>query len=42
MAEEIDSSYILPVLRLTPLAPDTVDEVLDERQPKGSPLPAAI
>lgn len=38
-AEKINSSYVSRVLRLTLLAPDIVDAILDGRQPEGLTLP---
>lgn len=38
-AEKINSSYVSRVLRLTLLAPDIVDAILDGRQPEGMTLP---
>lgn len=37
-AEKINSSYLARVLRLTLLAPDIVEEILDGRQPAGLQL----
>ena len=37
-AEKINASYLCRVLRLTLLAPDTVEVVLDGRQPEGMTL----
>lgn len=37
-AEKINSSYVSRLLRLTLLAPDIVDAILDERQPDGMTL----
>ncbi|MFN3890747.1 MAG: hypothetical protein ACK4MV_10150 [Beijerinckiaceae bacterium] len=34
-AEEINQSYLSRVLRLTLLAPDIVEAILDRRQPAG-------
>ena len=41
-AEKINSSYVSRVLRLTLLAPDIVDAILDGRQPEGMTLPALM
>ena len=37
-AEKLDRTYIGDVLRLTLLAPDTVEAILDGRQPEGMTL----
>lgn len=41
-AEKINSSYVSRLLRLTLLAPDIVDAILDGRQPAGTTLPALM
>ena len=41
-AEKINSSYVSRLLRLTLLAPDIVDAILDGRQPAGMTLPALM
>ena len=41
-AEKIDRSYLCRVLRLTLLAPEIVEAILDGRQPKGLTLPALM
>ena len=41
-AEKINSSYVSRVLRLTLLAPDIVEAVLDGRQPEGMTLPGLM
>ena len=41
-AERIDRSYTCRVLRLTLLAPELVEAILDGRQPEGMTLPALM
>jgi hypothetical protein len=38
-AEKINRSYLCRILRLTLLAPDIVEAILDGRQPEGMTLP---
>lgn len=41
-AEKINSSYVSRLLRLTLLAPDIVEAVLNGRQPEGMTLPGLM
>ena len=41
-AEKINASYLCRVLRLTLLAPEMVESILDGRQPEGMTLPALM
>ena len=41
-AEKIDRGYVGSILRLTLLAPDVVEAILDGRQPEGLGLPALL
>ncbi len=41
-AEKINESYVSRVLRLTLLAPEIVDTVLDGRQPEETTLPGLM
>jgi hypothetical protein len=41
-AEKINSSYVSRVLRLTLLAPNIVEAILDGRQPEGMTLPGLM
>jgi hypothetical protein len=41
-AEKINDSYVSRVLRLTLLAPDVVEAILDGRQPEGMTLPGLL
>ncbi|MEI6159587.1 MAG: hypothetical protein WCP77_07125 [Roseococcus sp.] len=41
-AEKINSSYVLRLLRLTLLAPDIVEAILDGRQPEEMTLPGLM
>jgi hypothetical protein len=41
-AEKINRSYLCRILRLTLLAPDIVEAILDGRQPEGMTLPGLM
>jgi hypothetical protein len=41
-AEKINSSYVSRLLRLTLLAPDIAEAILDGRQPEGMTLPGLM
>ena len=41
-AEKIDRSYLARTLRLTLLAPDIIEAILDGRQPRSLALPALL
>ncbi len=41
-AERVNKTYICRALRLTLLAPDMVEAILDGRQPKGMTLPGLM
>jgi hypothetical protein len=41
-AEKIDRGYVGNILRLTLLAPDTVEAIMDGRQPDGLGMPALL
>ena len=41
-AEKINSSYVSRLLRLTLLAPDIIEAILDGRQPEGMTLPGLM
>ena len=42
VAEKINASYLCRVLRLTLLAPEIVEAILDGRQPEGMTLPGLL
>ena len=41
-AEKINASYVARILRLTLLAPEVVEAILDGRQPEGMTLPGLV
>jgi hypothetical protein len=41
-AEKINSSYVSRLLRLTLLAPEIVEAILDGREPEGMKLPGLM
>jgi hypothetical protein len=41
-AEKINRSYVCRVLRLTPMAPDIVEAILNGRQPEAMTLPGLM
>ena len=41
-AEKINASYVARILRLTLLAPEAVEAILDGRQPEGMTLPGLM
>jgi hypothetical protein len=42
LREKINSSYVSRMLRLTLLAPDSAEAILDGRQPEGMTLPGLM
>ena len=42
VSEQINSSYVSRLLRLTLMAPDIVEAILDGRQPEGMTLPGLM